>query len=448
MSGRGRRGDDRDRGGGRRGDRRDRDGGGRRDRKGGGRRGDRDHDLELKERQGNATSPTKDVQFKIIKNVEREKLEQQRHMDKEFPALIKAEVSPTKNGPEHADAGGIVLKQREDSKRSESPAVSKVGVRKESVSDRQLPKLKQSLKFIDENHVFCDGIADFLTDNTDFIVIGVCGLQNSGKSTILNNLAKLSKHDEDIFRVQNYEHQMLGEHCTNGIDIYVNSRRMILLDCQPLLSASIMDRTIQLEKKNTSEFNTIENTMEVQSLQMIGFLFSVCHTVLLVQDWCVDMNLIRHVMTAEMLKPVTPTVSNEDKTVTEYFPHLVIVQNKAEFTETEPYYLENIEKVFSRVLNKSRLQWRRKNSDNINKPLIVTIPDHDVDRFDEQKNRLKPVQSYETAVDNLRKSVFSLKRTPLTQTKLTEKSWVGLANRTWDNIKNSSFYMEYSKLLP
>ena len=25
------------------------------------------------------------VQFKIIKNVEREKLEQQRHMDKEFP---------------------------------------------------------------------------------------------------------------------------------------------------------------------------------------------------------------------------------------------------------------------------------------------------------------------------------------------------------------------------
>ena len=40
---------------------------------------------------------------------------------------------------------------------------------------------------------------------------------------------------------------------------------------------------LQLEKKNTSEFNTIENTMEVHSLQMIGFLFSVCHTVLFVQ---------------------------------------------------------------------------------------------------------------------------------------------------------------------
>ena len=84
MSGRGRRGDDRDRGGGRR-RHRDRDGGGRDRRGGGGRRGDRDHDLELKERDGVGTSPTKDVQFKIIKNVEREKLEQQRQMDQDFP---------------------------------------------------------------------------------------------------------------------------------------------------------------------------------------------------------------------------------------------------------------------------------------------------------------------------------------------------------------------------
>ena len=100
---------------------------------------------------------------------------------------------------------------------------------------------------------------------------------------------------------RNLNNRFIGEHCTNGIDIYVNARRIILLDCQPLLSASVMDRTIQvskiiwasyskcstcyfqLEKKNTSEFTTIENTMEVQSLQMIGFLFSVCHTVLFVQ---------------------------------------------------------------------------------------------------------------------------------------------------------------------
>jgi hypothetical protein len=45
---------------------------------------------------------------------------------------------------------------------------------------------------------------------------------------------------------------------------------VILVDCQPLLSASIMDRTIQLEKKFTTESSSTENTIEVQSLQIIG----------------------------------------------------------------------------------------------------------------------------------------------------------------------------------
>ena len=62
-----------------------------RGRRGGGRRGDRDrdHELEMKEREGETiTSPTKDgekVHFKIFKNIEREKLEQQRQMDQDFP---------------------------------------------------------------------------------------------------------------------------------------------------------------------------------------------------------------------------------------------------------------------------------------------------------------------------------------------------------------------------
>lgn len=37
---------------------------------------------------------------------------------------------------------------------------------------------------------------------------------------------------EEVFRVQNFEHQMLAEHCTNGVDVFITNRRIILLDCQ------------------------------------------------------------------------------------------------------------------------------------------------------------------------------------------------------------------------
>ena len=158
------------------------------------------------------------------------------------------------------------------------------------------------------------------------------------------------------------------------------------------------------------------------------------------------MNLIRMILAAEMLKPVTPTVNSEDKTVTEYFPHLVIVHNKAEYSETDQSSQASMETFYSSALTKSRLQWRGKGDNS--KPTVVMVPDYEGERADQLPRRMKPLNSFESAVEILRKSVFSLKRTPLTQTRLTEKTWVSLANRTWDSIKNSSFYMEYSRLLP
>ena len=50
----------------------------------------------------------------------------------------------------------------------------------------------------------------------------------------MNALARTNPaaEGEEVFRVQNFEHQMLAEHCTNGNDVFVTNRRIILLDCQ------------------------------------------------------------------------------------------------------------------------------------------------------------------------------------------------------------------------
>ena len=84
--------------------------------------------------------------------------------------------------------------------------------------------------------------------------------------------------------------------------------------------------------------------------------------------------------------------------------------------------------------------------------------------------------SYEECLRELRRKVFSLEKGNLTTAKvpsiilqanydcchnfsscpiyvgfvlqLSEKGWVNLASKTWDAIRNSPFYMEYSRLLP
>lgn len=56
------------------------------------------------------------------------------------------------------------------------------------------------------------------------------------------------------FRPESLEQLMSGCHGTNGIDIYITSHRLFILDCQPLLSPSIMDRIVTQEKKFTSDY--------------------------------------------------------------------------------------------------------------------------------------------------------------------------------------------------
>ena len=68
-----------------------------------------------------------------------------------------------------------------------------------------------------------------------------------------------------------------------------------------------------------------------RAFQIMGFLMSVCHVVVLVQDHFVDPNLMEAVQTAEMLRPSSPALIGgvDSGTVVEYFPELVIVHNKA-----------------------------------------------------------------------------------------------------------------------
>ncbi|CAN7975611.1 unnamed protein product, partial [Ixodes persulcatus] len=169
----------------------------------------------------------------------------------------------------------------------------------ESLADRLAPPpdMAAPVKLVDDSLQWCDNALEYLVDQPDFYVVGVVGMQGSGKSTVMSILSGQygQAGERHLFRPQSRELRELGQHCTTGVDIYVTPERMILLDTQPVLSASVMDHMIQFEKKTPGggDFHSLENAHMMQSLQMASFLMAVCHTVVVVQDWFADPNFLR-----------------------------------------------------------------------------------------------------------------------------------------------------------
>ena len=167
-------------------------------------------------------------------------------------------------------------------------------------------------------------------------------------------------------------------------------------------------------------------TTQVHSLQQLGFLLSVCHSLLLVQDWATDMNLIRLTnflkwfgqqliyqvasgsRDAEALDPkhggrrerCHGTLSqSRDRSKQgkgcSLSRHGLIFDEKAEFTDMEPSRTRELEAFYSRVLSKSRLQWKQLGAaagarDGGLKPHLVCVADMEGEREEVLAKRHSP----------------------------------------------------------
>ncbi|XP_069678162.1 nonsense-mediated mRNA decay factor SMG9 [Periplaneta americana] len=317
------------------------------------------------------------------------------------------------------------------------------------------PEMKGSVKLVDESFQFCDGALEFLLDQNDFMVVGCLGLQGVGKSTLMSLLAGNQPDDPPkslYFKPQGLEHHELGGHCTTGVDLLVTPNRVILLDTQPMLSASVMDRLVQQESKKFAgtEFTSTENAMEIQSLQLAAFLLSVCHIVILVQDWFFDPNFLRFVQSAEMLKPSTPTTS-QDEEIIEYFPHVLFLQNRAATGDFSPSQLKLMQTVYSRTCLRSRLQTQSGIGNTVSPQnsgdatSLFLLPDFGET---EEAGHYRGHPGFAELLAMLRNQIHGVTCHPITHTVLSEKNWLHYASKVWEGVKKSSFFMEYSRLLP
>ncbi|UYV83133.1 SMG9 [Cordylochernes scorpioides] len=261
-----------------------------------------------------------------------------------------------------------------------------------------------------------------------------------------------------VFPVQTSEH--LGHHCTRGVDLYITADRTILLDVQPLLSPSIMD-LFYGEKKST-EYHNIDSNFYIQSLQLVSFLLSVCHTVLLVQDWFHDASLLRFIQTADMLKPSTHDSKASLEDLKDYNPQLVFVQNKCTRPDYYPDTIRDMHYLLSILFHNSKLKhsglvsmdFIKEDDESANKVNLFLIPEIEGDSnvLERVVTDLTTLQyrghpGWKQVCQSFCQQVMSLPRPNLTSQTFSEKNWFHFAGKTWDNIKKSNLYLEYKRLI-
>uniref|UniRef100_A0A8U7NGF6 Nonsense-mediated mRNA decay factor SMG9 n=1 Tax=Corvus moneduloides TaxID=1196302 RepID=A0A8U7NGF6_CORMO len=344
-------------------------------------------------------------------------------------------------------------------------------------------KMKTSIKLVDEQMNWCDSALEFLLEQTDVLVVGALGLQGTGKSTVLSLLAG-NQPEEDprsfVFRPQPPELRERGGAQTGGIDLFVTQERVLFLDTQPILSPAHLDHLINNDRKLPPEFALPHAYVETQSLQIAAFLFTVCHVVLLVQDWFTDLGLYRFLQTAEMVKPPTPSPSHDSSGAgaeepSEYYPHLGEPGPPPECFS--PRRLGQMQRVLGRLMAHSRLN-PSKYPPILPKPppsppqnpfpvapalsqsLPNALPVHPSAPSNPRASppggggalfpALPPFRGrggIGGLLARLRGRVLAAARSQLSHSLLTERNWFHYAARIWDGVKKSSALAEYGRLL-
>ncbi|OQR97214.1 SMG9 isoform X2 [Thraustotheca clavata] len=282
---------------------------------------------------------------------------------------------------------------------------------------------------------------------TTYQVIGVVGLEGVGKSTVLSLLAGHTFNrpiSQAKFPIQTLDDKINGRHQTNGIDVFITENNVVLLDCQPLLSSSLLND--QIQKKESPKFGALplDQQIEISSLQLLVFLFSVCHHVLVVSDKAIDNELWRLMQCAELLKHHVPNISGE---LTEHCARAIFVGNKLSRPAEVQAQVQKLQECFTRSIYVAA-----EDEKDIHRFIFPNLLDRSRERmnlkvhFVETPKALFKVGAFQA----LKKYMIQLPKTSLTQKKthlLTFKEWMQNAARIYDGLRKSNSMIDYTRLL-
>lgn len=136
-------------------------------------------------------------------------------------------------------------------------------------------------------------------------IVSVLGPKGVGKSSLLNKIAgKEAFKTHANASLDQGSSKLNTKHITSGIDIHSTHHRM-LLDCQPLLAASVLEdflsgHSSSQSSKNGQVFDSLTSCHMI-SLQLTTFLIATSDYVIIMSHWLIDVHLLRLIASAIML---------------------------------------------------------------------------------------------------------------------------------------------------
>jgi protein SMG9 len=283
---------------------------------------------------------------------------------------------------------------------------------------------------------------------------------------------------EDVFPIQSLETQLDARHETIGLDIYViPEERLILIDSQPLFSASMLMALIQrgdhysnistiTQNKLSPDILSIENYVDLVAVQLGLLLFSICHTVLVVMDDDIgdgsggdadgmvtmnrDLKMLRFVQTMRMLQKGIPNSLVEENT--EYIPDVVFIYNRVNSRTIESdFCVRQVERFLDSYMTNTTIRKNGKTfSTTLTFPGLIN-PSIDC-ALNKSSNRVNlfllpdsnDTHNYSVLVRTLRNALLNMPKTLLART-VSERDWLLNTARIWELIRKSPFIAEFNR---
>ncbi|KAK8686939.1 hypothetical protein V6N13_085773 [Hibiscus sabdariffa] len=339
-----------------------------------------------------------------------------------------------------------------------------------------------SLNLLSDSWEFhIDRFLPFLTENTDFKVVGIIGPPGVGKSTIMNELYGFDGISPGMlppFAIQSEETRAMSRHCTVGIEPRVSAERLILLDTQSVFSPSVLSEIMRPDGLSTvsvlsGESLSAELAHEIMNIQLGVLLASICHILLVVSDGVHDNRMWHMMLTVDLLKHGIPDPSSlaplhsqsstsgldkesKDKVheAEEYIGIPVFVHTKLQDHDLSPPNIVQMKKVLLQYFSSSsfmRLKCGKKPADQ---PGMSQINGKDKELLDlfaipyknKDESPRAQCESYVSSLWKLRDQVLSMNCPSFTRN-VSERDWLKSSAKIWEMVKSSPIIAEYSRTL-